>query len=349
MLVGCKSVRLTLNRLGSEEIASLTLPKPIQTVFQPSIQRHIARLSSDVTISLVPFAPTVSASVPVDCHKVSNYLTNRKETFDDFSVADDVENIYDEKSVVGAKLCRSPFSIPPTVTISESKSQAEGKRQKTVLIPFSSQNGMVDLHRNEQRQIVPTEVTKSAIKNPAALKGKDDLQNYLGEKKHVNLIPSLSLTSYPVCSVAPLNLGKLPVEKRKQMKQSLIQIKIKEIEETPNVLLSSKKAKYEGDTLKNPKQDVSTSRHKESGTSTQAHPLEVGVLHPDRENQEKVPSKRRSSGRGNLEISNLLNDECKELRRRGLEDILLSNQRVTRCRTKSHSVSNSSEAIHHFN
>ena len=248
MLVSCNNVRLTLNRLRNEEIAILTTPKSIQPVFKPSILRHVSRLSSDVTISLVPFAPINSASVPVGCHKVSNYLTNRKETFDYCSVADEVENICEEKNIVGAKLHRQPLFLSQTITLSELKCQTDRKRQKPSLIPFSSQNGMVDLHRKDQRQI-----------------------------------------------------------------------------------------------------DVSTSRRKEFGTSTQIHPLEVGVPHPDRENQNKVPSKWRASGRGNHEVSKLMSDECKELKRKGLEDILLSNQRVTRCRTKSHSVSNSSEAFHHLN
>jgi len=83
---------------------------------------------------------------------------------------------------------------------------------------------VVDLHRNDQRQIVPTQVSKTSIGIPAALESKDDLQRYLGEKKHGNF-----------------------------------------------------------------EQDVSISRRKEFGTSTQIHHLEVVVPHPDRDQNRTTP------------------------------------------------------------
>ena len=73
--------------------------------------------------------------------------------------------------------------------------------------------------------------------------------------------------------------------------------------------------------------------------------IEVDLGGPDTENRDSS----RSSSFGSLtpdnrnlrkrnELIRLLNDECKELRRKGLEDLSVdgdSNQRITRCRTKS--------------
>ncbi len=73
--------------------------------------------------------------------------------------------------------------------------------------------------------------------------------------------------------------------------------------------------------------------------------IEVDLEGPDTENRDSsrassfgslTPDNRNPRKRN--ELIRLLNDECKELRRKGLEDLSIepdSNQRITRCRTKS--------------
>jgi hypothetical protein len=171
--------------------------------------------------------------------------------------------------------------------------------------------------------------------------GKGDLQNHVAAKDQVNLTPCL--TSNPVNSVAPLKLGMLSIEKRLQMKQSLIKIKLKEDEEISSVLNPSKEAKWhEEDSLHKPNQDELISPSQRDDI-----PMEVDVSDQDREIMDVSPSIRLDSivhsgpgSKGNLEISKLLSDECKELKRMGLDNMLMSNHRVTRFRTKSQSTSN---------
>ena len=104
--------------------------------------------------------------------------------------------------------------------------------------------------------------------------------------------------------VVPLKLAKLPAAKREQMKQSLLKIQQQEgMSPPPSTLNNSKDADKETCAL-----------------------LESDLLL----RSPKTPPASGAAQSVSHELSKILSDECKELKQRGLGDLLFSNERVTR-------------------
>ena len=142
----------------------------------------------------------------------------------------------------------------------------------------------------------------STLATPLALEVLEQNKRYVKPESP----PSITLTpvlladcSLPI--VTPLKLGKFPAEKLEQMKQSLLKIQQEE-GKSPN---ASQQEKI-----------VASLKEKAVDTETK-----------DETNHFSFASANRCI---NKDVSNLLADECKELRHKGLEGLLVSNQRVTR-------------------
>lgn len=474
LLASCKGARVNLRRLRKGEIEMWTRPKPKipQPLLQPWIQRSIANLPPDCTISLAPVAssgvllspkqgasPTVMVSRPESAkHFVKQKprarsppaliplitstwsLQGAKKSFPflpqppasvsiakklpfkleprptvtisrslpptsisigtdiiDLCSSEDDEPTEEEKATVGAMLAK-PLFLPPGVTITKIERKIPAMNPHTS--PNSSSNS-TDHERNNNR---PRSISVQCAEPASTLRSPPPILKFMGHHHRVQSKESRATDPFPAFisnsfhSIAPFKLGKLPVEKREQMKQSLLKIQQKEAKTLPSATEKScvgelhnfpltnnppsalpsceeeqhlgvgrmlfpddrffcrkrtkdmEKGSVNSELIspqepfrKHPKLDDSTIVRERAGIRDDSPTIiEVDVAFHDRENRGDSPMSAFGSitpdsrnGKRSRELMSLLNDECKELKQMGLEDMPLFNQRVTRCRTKS--------------
>jgi hypothetical protein len=475
LLASCRGAQVCIKRLRRGEIDKWTRPRPKipQPLFQPWIQRSIANLPPDCTISLAPFSSSgvllspkqgvspklmvsrpesakhfvkqqpIARSPPIlvplitstwslqgannsfgsplqpaseSIAKESPFKLESKPkvtlsrslpptsiscdsgVIDLCSSEDDEEPTEEEKAAVGAMLAK-PLFLPPGVTITKIE-------RKTIEVnprPISSLN----LSRHERNNNRPRGISIQLVESASTLRSPPPALKFMGQHHRAvdknetrGVVPFPALTSNSIHSIAPFKHGKLPIEKREQMKQSLLKIQQKEAKTLPSNtdnccvttdnssfpttdipslvhppacgeerqfrvgrflfsgerLFARKRTKdmesigVRGELIspqepfrKVPKLDPPTIR-RERATIRDDSPtvIEVDVALHDRENRGDSPGSSFGSvtpdsrnGKRSRELSSLLNDECKELKQMGLEDMPLFDQRVTRCRTKS--------------
>ena len=315
------------------------------------------------------------------------------------------------------------LNLPPGISITQVKRDPNGNQRCVPVNP--GQVVIKTEQRSDSKKVSQWLGSNPAIRaSPPALKfmGQPKRTSHQQEVARVkSALPALSMdTSLHV--VRPIKLGKLPVEKREQMKQSLLKIQKKEGKTSPSSAdeqtspsMTERKIMQRTSPLssiqltptKNPNNHLGQERNRElrekgrsldhfanqmqvrrKRTSAESGCLDRDELSPGassrkvpkldrspqsrhRENESKEMTQEddddypavievdlegaeeetrdgsRGSSFGSLtpdsrntkkrtEVTRLLEDECKELRRKGLEELPLdTNQRVTRCRTKS--------------
>lgn len=471
LLTVCKGARLKLRRLTRREIEMWTRPKPklIQPLLQPWVQRSIAHLHPDCTISLAPatssgvlFSPKQGASpalsvsrpesakqfvkvkpkpppalvplitstwslqgaktkspfsipsqkphsvpvakkLPTTIQPRSTITSSRslpinsssnEKIFIDLCSSDDEEPTEEEKAVVGAMFSR-PFFLPNGITITKVERKPSG-----VSLPSNSRNLPHSEHNNNRPR---NGGSQTLVESASTLRSSPPVLKFMGHHNRVvetkeensaaaTAVPARSLK--PLHSIAPIKLGGLPVEKREQMKQSLLKIQKEEGKTPPSSSekeMDSSKGQlptshnrlphyFPGNELnrnghfgssilseegkfgrkrpnescclgndehnsprdpnrKTPKLDDPARRRERTGNFSTI--IEVDVAYQDRENRGDSPTSSfgsitpNSRSKRSCELSRLLEDECKELKQMGLQEMPFHEQRVTRCRTKS--------------
>jgi len=479
LLASCKCARVNVRCLSKEEIEMWTRPKPKipQPLLQPWIQRSIANLPPDCTISLAPVAssgvllspkqgasPTVLVSRPESAkHFVKQKprarsppaliplitstwsLQGAKKSFTfppqppasisiakklpfkleprpkvtisrslpptsipigtdviDLCSSEDDEPTEEEKAAVGAMLAK-PLFLPPGVTITKIE------RKIPAMNPHTSPNSSLNSthERNNNR---PRSISIQCAEPASTLRSPPPILKFMGHHHRARSKGSRVTDPFPAFisnsfnSIAPFKLGKLPVEKREQMKQSLLKIQQKEARTLPSAatekscvgelqnlsstnnppsalpscedeqhlgvdrmlfpddrffcrkrtkdmekvsvnseLISPQEPFRKLPRLEPSKLDDSTVLRERAGVRDDSPTIiEVDLAFHDRENRGDSPMSSFGSitpdsrnGKRSRELTRLLNDECKELKHMGLEDMPLFDQRVTRCRTKS--------------
>ncbi|XP_057371302.1 uncharacterized protein LOC130692244 [Daphnia carinata] len=261
----------------------------------PVVNRHPKNRSPDPVIIRMPSIPSPKL-VNVSPNKSASSTGNITDVVDLCSSEDEARD--DTHPPVTSRLSQ-PFVLPPGISITKVKNPSNEKHCRLV----DSQSDGKALENNNNRSRSVSQWLASAVSGPLPILRCMGQRNptMKQEPSLYNMIsPSSSVdTSLPI--VTPLKLGKLPAEKREQMKQSLLKIQQKEKKspqpyaEQTSPLFPGKKMQALGEV-----------------DPLQCSPPLGNSLNP------------------NKDLSGLLSDECKELKHKGLGGLIFSNQRLTR-------------------
>lgn len=260
----------------------------------PVVNRHPKNRSPDPVIIRMPSIPSPK-SVKVSLNKSATSTGNITDVVDLCSSEDEARD--DQPPSVTSRVSQ-PFVLPPGISITKVKNPPS---EMPCLLPDSQSVGKV-LEKNNNRSRSVSQWLASAVSSPLPNLRCMGQRNptVKQEPSRYMVSPSSSAdTSLPI--VTPLKLGKLPAEKREQMKQSLLKIQQKE--------------------KKSPQSNAEQTNPPFSAKKIQA----LGEVDPL-----QCPPLLENSPSPNKDLSRLLSDECKELKHKGLGGLSSSNQRLTR-------------------
>ncbi|KAI9564070.1 hypothetical protein GHT06_007808 [Daphnia sinensis] len=254
----------------------------------PVVNRHPKNRPPDPVIIRMPSIPSPNKSA-ISTGNITDVV--------DLCSSED-EALDDSHPPVASRVSQ-PFVLPPGISITKVKNPPSGMSCR----PLDSKSDGKALEKNNNRSRSVSQWLASAVSGPLPILRCMGQRNSTMKQEpalYDMVSPSSSAdTSLPI--VTPLKLGKLPAEKREQMKQSLLKIQQKEKKspqsnaEQASPLFSAKKIQALGE----------------------VDPLQCSPL-------------LGSSSSPNKDLSRLLSDECKEMKHKGLGDLFFSNQRQTR-------------------
>lgn len=396
------------------------------------VQRNPAARRPNPVIIQMPSVPSPSKPV-LPCKRSGSLCADLVDL-----CSSDEEADTKQSAVITGVLDR-PIVLPPCISVTQVNREANGQRRH--LPPGPRSRSSEAKHKAEIARVgsrsppsngshlrASPSLSFSVRSSPPALKFMGQPKRRVQQASLSVPPPALSMdTSLPI--VTPLKLGKLPAEKREQMKQSLLKIQKKEgksptsgsekganpanskepksgdsngetgrasplssipvvsngggvprllemdcgdlkrkglhqlmpVDERRSRRKRAKDSSFDGpaDEMDSPLSEAPCRKtqklddkqvfqsHADDGTADDGFStvIEVDVGAADYDTHEGsrgssfgslTPDNRNS--RKKSELSRLLEDECKELRRKGLEELpfdTASNQRVTRCRTRS--------------
>ena len=268
-----------------------------------------------VVIRMPSILPANTAITSLQPAKTSMPSRKNVVLVDLVSSGDDVKPEGVMEQAIEATLPPS-FIIPPGISITKVEPKAKsspvsGSRDRKVEVSRpAEQNNNRPRNVSEWIKSAATlgstiEVTTRNTDLPPALK-------FMGPNSRIqinsetSITPRTSLTAVmaddPAPIVTPLKLAKLPAAKREQMKQSLLKI-----------------------------------QQKEGKSPSKSPPLPAAVSTPRKEPPVALPPAEElvqlsavTTPSSKRDLNNILSDECKELKDKGLGDLLHSGQRITR-------------------
>lgn len=273
-------------------------PKPMNSQFIlpdliPLINKNQKSRPPDPVIIRMP-----SLQSPKSVGSSSSYKVTSNASFADVvDLCSSEDEGDDQRESVGMLAHSKSLVIPPGISITKVKRVADG----VVCQPSASRQERNPTENNNNRSRSLTQLVETTVG------GSLPVLKFMGQhpptmKKEpirIAAAPSMLIdSSLPI--VTPLKLGKLPAEKREQMKQSLLKIQQKE-----------KKSPSSGD-IGSPSPSKETQSNSDMVDPLQLSPSLGTTFSPNRD------------------LSRLLRDECKELKHKGLSALLFSNQRQTR-------------------
>ena len=283
----------------------------------PVMQSSASRAPNQVVIEVSPSkaSPTVASPKSTRLASMNNVVVVDLCSSGDELVAEDLIEEAVETSLPPT------FVIPPGISITKvdhslklgnshhkerSKSydaRREPNNNRAQISSFSAKSNAADFGTS-QRSVDPLAIMPNDVHIKQELAGS----NPPGSQKI--LLPEADEV-LPI--VTPLKLGRLPLAKREQMKQSLLKIQKKEGKSPPSV------APLDSPLIKHVAMDSS-----------------------QREGQHVNLDSHLSR-----DLSNILSDECKELKDKGLDHLMHSDQRTTR-RKRSKDDASPTSPTHHF-
>lgn len=261
----------------------------------PAVNRHPKSRPPDPVIIRMPSVPPPkSATISPNKH-----ITSGGNTSDVVDLCSSEDEAQDDKQSPVKNHLPQPFVLPPGISITKVNNSPGGMPCR---LPHSRSNE-TPLEKNNNRSRSVSQWLASAVSGPLPMLRFMGQHNptIKQEPSRCDIASAASSMDTSLPFVTPLKLGKLPAEKREQMKQSLLKIQQKE--------------------KKSPTSNVEQSSPPPLAKKTQG-PNEVDPLQCSPLSQPSVSP--------NKDLSRLLSNECEELNQKGVNSLLFSSQRLTR-------------------
>lgn len=278
-------------------------PKPTNNQFIlpdliPVINKNAKTLSTDPVIIRMS-APQSPRSMASSSSQQAPTRANIADLIDLCSSDDEAD---EPKISTKVGTHSKPLNIPAGISITKIQKTPSGANCET---PFRPQ-----VKSSERPKVKPTESNnnrsrcvsswlESSLGSLPVLKFMGQHPLTIKTEQVRNAVGPASSADSSLPIVTPIKLGKLPAEKREQMKQSLLKIQQKEGKSPPSP---------------------------EKGTPSKTTQANSDVL----EDPLQLSPSLQTAFSSSKDVSRLLGDECKELKHKGLSDLLISSQRLTR-------------------